>query len=223
MIKKVLIAVALALVAIVGVIATRPAEFSIERSATIAAPPDVVFSYVNEFKKWDEWSPWDKLDPDQKKTYEGPAAGVGAVTAWEGNDDVGKGKMTITESKPGEKVAIKLEFMEPMAATNTTDFTFKGDGEKTNVTWKMAGSHDFMGKAFSMFMDMDQMVGKDFEAGLATLKTKSEAEARAIAEAAAKKKAEEEAAAAAAAAAEGGTEGGEAGAAAPAGAVAADK
>jgi len=208
MLQKILLGLAAVIVALAGFIATRPSTFSLQRTATIQASPDIAFALVNDLHKWGEWSPWDKMDPAMKKTYEGEA-GTGAKYSWAGNSDVGEGRMTIEESKPNESIRIKLEFLKPWAATNTTQFLFKPEGETVSVTWKMEGTHDFMGKAFSAFMDMDAMVGKDFEKGLASMKTLAEAEAKQRAEearkvaeekAAAEKAAAEAAAAAAAAA-----------------------
>lgn len=176
MVKKILAVLAALLVAFVGFVATRPAQFRIERSATIAAPIEAVFPLVDDFHRWADWSPWEKLDPGMKKTFEG-GPGVGAKYAWVGNQDAGEGRMTILESRPGERIGIKLEFLKPFAATNTTVFAFKGGPDGTHVNWSMEGQNNFLAKAFSVFMNMDAMVGKDFEAGLRTLKNVAEAEA----------------------------------------------
>ncbi len=167
MLTKILIGVAILIVVFVIVVATRPSRFSITRSAQIAAPPPVVFEQVNDFHKWSAWSPWEHKDPAMKRTFEGPAAGRGAVYKWAGNKEVGEGGMTITESRPSDLIRIRLEFLKPFAATNTTEFTFKPQGQATNVVWTMTGTNNFMGKLFCMFMDMDKMVGGDFEKGLA--------------------------------------------------------
>ena len=178
MMKKVLLAVLLIVVVFVVVVATRPADFRITRSATIAAPPAVVFAQVNDFHLWDAWSPWAKLDPAMKQTHEGAPAGTGAIYSWAGNKDVGEGRMTLTESRAPELVRIKLEFLKPFPAVNTTEFSFKPEGTQTAVTWSMSGTNGFMAKAFCMFMNMDKMVGGDFEKGLAQLKTVAEAAGR---------------------------------------------
>jgi len=120
------------------VVAMRPAEFRITRSATIGAPPAVVFAQVNELRKWDAWSPWIKLDPDAKSVFEGPAAGVGSVMSWSGNNKIGEGRMSLIESRPSELVRFKLEFVRPMQATNLAEFTFQPDGGQTVVTWSMS-------------------------------------------------------------------------------------
>ena len=170
MLKKLLIALALILVVLAIVIAIQPADFRITRTATIAAPPAAVFAQVNDFHKWEAWSPWAKLDPAMKTTYEGPANGPGTIYTWMGNNEVGQGKMTITESHPSDLIRIQLEFLKPIAATNTADFTFQPEGSQTLVNWTMTGTNNFMGKAFNLFMNMDKMVGGDFEKGLAQLK-----------------------------------------------------
>jgi hypothetical protein len=167
--KRIAIGVAVVIGLFLVVVATRPAKFRIERSTSIKAARATVHASVNDFHGWKAWSPWDKLDPAMKQTYTGSPAGAGAAYAWEGNKDVGKGRMTITDSTP-EKITIRLEFLEPFPATNTTIFTFSGAGDETQVSWAMEGENDFMGKAFSLFMDMDKMVGADFEKGLAALK-----------------------------------------------------
>lgn len=178
MIKKMLLGALVVIVLGVAifctVVALQPAHYHVERSATVNAPAITVFNQVNDFHKWDAWSPWAKLDPNMKTTFEGAPAGNGAVYSWVGNSDVGEGRMTITDSKPGELIKIKLEFIKPFAATNATVFTFKPQGNQTAVTWTMDGDNNFVGKAFSLVMNMDKMVGGDFEKGLAQMKTVAE-------------------------------------------------
>jgi hypothetical protein len=170
MLAKILIAVAVVIAALAGYVATRPGEFSVTRSAAIAAPAPAVFVHVNELRKWQAWSPWAKKDPQMKQSYEGPPAGTGAVTSWVGNKDVGEGRMTIVESRPGELIRFKLEFLEPFAATNSAEFTFQPEGGGTRVTWTMQGQSNFIGKALHLAFDFDKMVGADFEQGLAGIK-----------------------------------------------------
>lgn len=184
MLKKALLVLAAVVAALVVVIATRPDSFQVERSAQIKAPPQVIFAAVNDLHQWDKWSPWEKLDPAMKKTHTGPAAGQGAIYAWSGNDKVGEGRMTILDSRPGERVEIKLEFIKPFESMSITTFTFAPAGAETKVTWSMTGKNNFMAKAFGLFMNMDEMIGKDFEQGLASLREISEAEAKKQAEAA---------------------------------------
>ena len=149
----------------------RPTAFTIERSLTIAAPPSALFALVNDFHRWEEWSPWAKLDPDAKITFSGAASGVGASHAWDGNNKVGAGKATITEVRPDAAILIRLEFFKPFAATNTAEFTFIPDGAQTRVRWAMAGKNNLICRVMGLFMDMDKMVGKEFEKGLAAMKT----------------------------------------------------
>jgi len=170
MAKKIALGVVAAIVVFLVVVALQPAEFRVERSAVMAAPAAEVFAQVNDFHQWEAWSPWAKMDPAAKNSFEGPASGVGAKFSWDGNDKVGAGRMTITESKAPEHVAIKLEFLKPYAATDTADFTFKGDGKQTTLTWSMTGQKDFLSKGMCLFMDMDKLVGGDFEKGLAAIK-----------------------------------------------------
>jgi hypothetical protein len=158
------------IVILLAIASTRPDEFRVTRSATVNAAPATVFAQVNELKKWEMWSPWQKMDPNMKQTYEGPAAGTGASQAWAGNSKVGEGKMTIIDSKPGESVKFRLEFLKPFAATNIAEFTFKAQGNQTQVTWTMDGKSNIAFKVMGLFMDCDKMIGKDFEAGLAQLK-----------------------------------------------------
>jgi hypothetical protein len=177
MLKKILIGVGVLVLALVVIVAMQPAEFHIERSTTVAAAPANVFARVQDFHAWRAWSPWEKLDPNLRRTYDGPGSGVGAKYSWSGNDDVGEGRMTIEEANAA-RVVIKLEFIKPFAATNITTFKFDPTGNDTKVTWAMDGEKNFMSKAFGMVMDMDQLVGKDFERGLAQLKKVVEAAPR---------------------------------------------
>jgi hypothetical protein len=156
-------------------VAIQPADFRITRSGTIAAPAADVFAQVNDLHNWQAWSPWAKRDPAMKQNYDGAPSGTGASYSWSGNKDVGEGRMTITESRPSDLVRIKLEFLKPFKATNTSEFTFKPDGQRTVVTWSMSGQRNFVMKAFGLFMNMDKMVGGDFEKGLASLKEVTEA------------------------------------------------
>jgi hypothetical protein len=172
---KILIALAVIVVILVVIVALQPSEFRIVRSAAMSAPAPVVFAEVNDFHKWEAWSPWAKLDPAAKATFEGPPAGTGAVFRWAGNKEVGEGSMTITESRPSELIRIRLEFLKPFAANNTAEFTFKPEGDQTLVTWSMEGKNNFIAKAFCLFMNMDKMAGGQFEKGLASMKSVAEA------------------------------------------------
>lgn len=182
--RKLLIAlgviVGIALVLVV-IVAMQPSHFRVQRFTTVLAPSSAAYENVVDFQKWAAWSPWDKIDPSMKRTYGGPGSGVGATYAWVGNSDVGEGKMTITDAKPGELIKIKLEFYKPMEGVSETTFAFKPDGDRTAVTWSMEGQNNFIAKAFCMFMNMDKMIGEQFEKGLKDLKTVAESKARATA------------------------------------------
>ena len=159
MLKIILIAIPVIIVAFLIVVAMQPSDFRVTRSATFAAPPEAVFPHVNELKKWEAWNPWGKIDPTMKLTYEGPASGVGAAYAWVGNNQVGEGRMSITESRSNERIQFKLEFFKPMAGVSTAEFTFKPQGNQTEVTWDMTGKNNFIAKAMCLFMNMDKMIG----------------------------------------------------------------
>jgi Polyketide cyclase / dehydrase and lipid transport len=167
--------VALALIVLVIVIAMRPDDFRVARTVSMAAPASKVFPHVNDFHLWQAWSPYDKRDPAMQRTYDGAIAGTGAIYAWNGNNDVGEGRSTITESRANELIRIKLEFMRPFAGTNTAEFTFVPQGSGTAVTWALIGKYNFMTKAMGLVMSMDKMIGGDFEQGLASLKAIVEA------------------------------------------------
>jgi hypothetical protein len=170
MLPTILIIVAVIVVLLILIIAIQPSDFRVERSATMSAPASEVFGQINDFHKWDAWSPWAKIDPDMKQSYEGAAAGTGAVYSWNGNKQVGEGRMTILESKPNELIRIKLEFLKPFKATHTAEFSFHPFDKETTVTWAMIGRKNFIFKAFTLLMSMDKMVGRDFEKGLAQIK-----------------------------------------------------
>ncbi|HET7791801.1 MAG TPA: SRPBCC family protein [Rhizobacter sp.] len=174
MFKKIALVLVLLVAAVLLYATTRPDTFSVQRSALIKAPPEKVFPLLNDFHSWPAWSPWEKLDPAMKRTHTGPAAGKGAAYAWEGNSKVGKGSMEILESVPSSKLSIKLDFVEPFEGHNITDFTLQPQGDATQVTWVMSGPAPYVTKLMGIFVSMDAMIGKDFEAGLANLKAATE-------------------------------------------------
>lgn len=174
-----LVIVVLAVVALLGIAATRPDQFRIERSATIQASPERVFPYINDFHRWQAWSPYERKDPAMQRSYEGPSAGEGAAYGWSGNKDIGSGRMQITESTPSSRVEIKLEFFAPFKATNTAEFLLEPHGDGTQVTWAMHGRSHFIHKVMGLVFNMDKMVGKDFEEGLGYLRSVSEGRAQA--------------------------------------------
>src|SRR5881409_4328433 len=144
MLIKILVALAVIVLGFVGVVAMRPSEYRVARTTTISAPAPAVFAQVNDFHRWEAWSPWATLDPAMKQGYEGAPAGTGAIYTWTGNTQVGEGRMTLTESRPNELIRINLEFLKPFAATSTAEFTFRPEGNQTIVTWRMAGKNNFM-------------------------------------------------------------------------------
>lgn len=159
-------------------VATRPSDYRVTRSLAFNAPPAAVFPHINTLKNWEAWNPWGKIDPNMKLTYAGPPSGTGASYAWVGNREVGEGRATITESKPNEFVRFKMEFFKPMAGVSDTSFTFVLRGAQTEVTWAMTGKNNFVAKAFGLFMNMDKMIGGQFEKGLADLKRVVESSTR---------------------------------------------
>jgi hypothetical protein len=170
MLLKIALAFVVLVIAFLITAALSPKTFRVARSATLPVPPSAVFPHVNDLHAWQGWSPWEKLDPNLQRTYEGPAAGVGASYAWTGNNKVGAGRMTVTESRSNELLRIRLEFLKPFAATNTAEFTFTPAGESgTSVTWSMNGETNFICRGLSPFMNMDKMIGASFEQGLASL------------------------------------------------------
>ena len=171
----VLIGAVAVLALLAAYVATRPADFRVERSATMLAPPRAVFDQVNNFHHWDHWSPWAKLDPAMRVTHSGPPSGVGAGYAWDGNKQAGRGSMTITDSHPGERVGIDLRFEKPFRADNRAEFTFTPAAGGTRVEWVMTGRKNFLFKAVGLFMNMDTLVGRDFEKGLAAMRAVVEA------------------------------------------------
>jgi uncharacterized protein YndB with AHSA1/START domain len=173
MFKKILIGLAAVLVILIVVIAMQPADFKIERQTVVAAPPEIVFGQVNDFRNWKDWSPWVKMDPAAEITISEVAAGTGATYAWVGKK-TGAGSMAITESRPAEYLAIDLDFLKPFKASNEVVFTLAPIHGGTMIAWTMSGRNNFMSKAFRLFMDMDKMVGGDFEKGLADIKKNSE-------------------------------------------------
>jgi carbon monoxide dehydrogenase subunit G len=175
--KRILLGVAAAVsvlvIIVLGLALGQPDQFKVEREIAIAAQPAAVYANLDDFHRWEGWSPWEKIEPSMKKTYTGPATGTGSSYAWEGKE-VGAGRMTITDSRPAQQLTIKLEFTKPFEATNTTVFELSPQGTDTKVRWIMTGQNNFVGKIMGVFADMDSMVGKDFEDGLRSLKRVSE-------------------------------------------------
>ncbi len=166
--------IVLVIIIVLVVASTKPDTFRVERSGSIQAPPEKVFALIEDFHKWTLWSPWEHLDPDLKRTYGGADKGKGATYAWHGNAKAGVGRMEILEATPSSRVLIKIDFLKPFEAHNQVDFAIKSEGGVTRVVWSMVGPQAFMMKVMCLFMSMDNMVGKDFEKGLASLKTVAE-------------------------------------------------
>jgi uncharacterized protein YndB with AHSA1/START domain len=166
--------VVVAVVAVLVYAATRPDTFRVQRTASIKAPPEKIFATLNDFQRWGAWSPWETKDPAMKRTFSGAEKGRGAVYEWDGDKNVGKGRMEITESSPPSKVALDLNMMKPFEASNTVEFTLEPQGDVTRLTWAMNGRTPYIAKIVHVFVDMDRMLGKDFETGLANLKTLAE-------------------------------------------------
>jgi hypothetical protein len=179
--RAILLVLVIAIAAVLALAATQPDHYHIERSAMISAAPAAVFRQVNDFHRWDAWSPWERIDPAMKRTFTGPGSGKDAAYAWAGNDKVGEGRMTIVESQPDSRVGIRLEFIKPWTETCRIDFTMVPNGATTNVTWGMDGMRNYMAKIMCVFMDMDKLIGTDFEKGLGQLKAVAENPAAAAA------------------------------------------
>jgi hypothetical protein len=174
--KIIAIIVVLAVVVVLVLASRKPDHFRVQRSASIAAPPERIFPLINDFHRWGAWSPYEHKDPDMKRTFSGPGSGRGSTYEWAGNSNIGSGRMEIVESSAPSRVAIQLDFLKPFEAHNMATFTMEPAGRGTNVTWAMDGPTPFVGKIMHVFFNMDRMVGTDFEAGLVNLKTAAEHE-----------------------------------------------
>ena len=178
MLKAIAVAAVVLIVAVAAVLllaARKPTTFRIARTARINAPPGRVFALIDDFRAWSAWSPWERMDPALKRTYDGAPRGNGAVYAWEGNRKVGQGRMEIVDASAPSRITIRLDFLKPFRARNTAEFTLVSQGDATEVTWAMTGPNLFIGKVMGLFVDMDRMIGRDFERGLANLKAAAEA------------------------------------------------
>ena len=174
MFKYIAALLATIVIVFIAVVIMQPDTFSIQRAVTIAAPASKIFGQVNDLRKWNAWSPWARLDPNIKPSFENDSEGTGAIMRWDGNNDVGTGSMTIIDSKPNESITIKLDMQKPLTATNTVLFTFNDVGNQTTVTWSMEGTNSFISKAFGLVFNCEKLVGDQFEQGLANLKALTE-------------------------------------------------
>jgi hypothetical protein len=171
MFKIIAIIVAIVIAGILLFAANRPDTFRVERSATINSPPEKIFPHIDGFRLWEAWSPWEKIDPAVKRSYSGADSGKGAVYAWQGNKDIGQGRMEILESTPSSKVVIKIDFIQPIEAHNTIEFSLESQGGATKVTQAMYGPSTFLSKLMGLFCSMDKMIGQKFDEGLTSLKS----------------------------------------------------
>jgi uncharacterized protein YndB with AHSA1/START domain len=165
---------AIAIAAVLILAATKPGTLRVQRSVSIKAPPETIFPLIHDFQQWRSWSPYENKDPAMKRTYGGAERGTGAVYAWDGDKNVGSGRMEILEASAPHKIVIKLDFFTPFEGHNTAEFTMLPQGDGTHVTWVMSGCSNFMARLIQVFMNLDKMIGKDFEAGLANLKKLTE-------------------------------------------------
>jgi uncharacterized protein YndB with AHSA1/START domain len=172
--KRLAVGLVLLIAAFAVVVWLQPDDYRLTRSTVIWAPAAKIFPHVNDLRQWENWSPWAKLDPNAKISFEGPLAGPGAMFHWSGNDKIGAGTMTITESKPNDRIATRTDFTRPFEGSSNADFVFSQTGDQTNVIWTMSGTQNFIGKAICLVMSMERTVGPDFERGLAQLKAVSE-------------------------------------------------
>jgi hypothetical protein len=179
LLSTIVIVVVLLVVGILGYAATRPDSFEVQRRTTIRAAADSIFPLLDDFHQWSAWSPWEKLDPEMTRTFSGEERGKGAIYAWEGNKKVGQGRMEIVGSNAPTRMTVKLDFIKPWESQNLTDFSLDERADGTTLTWTMRGHHTFMMKLMGVFMSLDKMIGKDFEAGLASIKEIAEARAEA--------------------------------------------
>ena len=174
MFKKIAIVIVILVAVILVYAATKPDTFSVQRTTSINAPAEKIFPLVNDLHKWDSWSPYEKKDPAMKRAFSGTASGKGSAYAWEGNTEVGKGSIEITETSPPSRVRIKLDMLKPIEGHNIVEFTLEPKGDLTSITWAMHGPSPYISKVMGVFINMDNMIGKDFEAGLANLKALAE-------------------------------------------------
>lgn len=172
--KIVACVVVLLVAAVLLYAAIKPDTFRVQRATRIKALPEKIFAFINDFHSWSAWSPYERKDPAMKRTLSGAASGRGAVYEWQGNKDVGMGRMEITDTSPPSKVILKLDFVKPFEAHNIVEFTLEPSGDSTNVTWAIHGPSPYISRLMGIFLNMDRMIGRDFETGLVNLKTLTE-------------------------------------------------
>jgi len=178
MMQKILIGLIAMIGSFLALILLQPSDYQITRTTTISAPPQDVFAQIDDFHRWQAWSPWAERDPKAKVSFDGPASGKGAMFAWSGNNEVGEGRMTLTESQSGEHARIKTDFVKPFVGSSYSDFSLKPEGGATSVSWTISGQNDFIAKAICMFVSMDKVLGGEMEKGLASMKQLVEADTK---------------------------------------------
>ncbi|MES2600410.1 MAG: SRPBCC family protein [Pseudomonadota bacterium] len=178
MMQKILIGLIATIGSFLALILLQPSEYSVSRTMMMSAAAPDIFAQIDDFHRWQAWSPWAKRDPKAKASFDGPASGKGAVFAWSGNNEVGEGRMTLTESRPSESVRIKTDFVKPFVGTSYSDFSLNPEGGGTSVSWTMSGQNDFISKAICLFVSMDKVLGGEMEKGLASIKALVEADAK---------------------------------------------
>lgn len=178
MMQKILVGLIATIGSFVALILLQPSDYRVSRTMVMSAPAPDIFAQIDNFHRWQAWSPWAKRDPAAKASFDGPASGKGAVFAWSGNNEVGEGRITLTESRPGESVTIKTDFVKPFVGTSYSDFSLKPDGSGTSVSWTISGQNDFIAKAICLFVSMDKVLGGEMEKGLAGIKQLVEADTK---------------------------------------------
>ena len=178
MMQKILVGLIATIGSFVALILLQPSDYRVSRTMVMSAPAPDIFAQIDNFHRWQAWSPWAKRDPAAKASFDGPASGKGAVFAWSGNNEVGEVRMTLTESRPGESVTIKTDFVKPFVGTSYSDFSLKPDGSGTSVSWTISGQNDFIAKAICLFVSMDKVLGGEMEKGLAGIKQLVEADTK---------------------------------------------
>lgn len=178
MMQKIFIGLIATIGSFLALILLQPSDYRVTRTMVMSAPAATVFAQIDDFHRWQAWSPWAKRDPAAKASFDGPASGKGAVFAWSGNNEVGAGRMTLTESRPAEAVTIKTDFVKPFVGNSYSDFSLKAEGSGTAVSWTISGQHDFIAKAIGLFVSMDKVLGGEMEKGLASMKQLVEADTK---------------------------------------------
>lgn len=178
MMQKIFIGLIATIGSFLALVLLQPSDYRVSRTMVVSASAPEVFAQIDDFRRWQAWSPWAKRDPKAKASFAGPESGKGAMFAWSGNNEVGEGRMTLTESRPAEAVKIKTDFVKPFVGTSYSDFSLKPEGGATSVSWTISGQNDFIAKAICLFVSMDKVLGGEMEKGLASMKALVEADTK---------------------------------------------